>query len=283
MLEMNMKITIIGLGHIGSAIGRGLSQRDRRYEVYGCDRNQEKCVSFTQITGFPANEDSQECISSADIILLCVRTNQVNTWLTEARSLLRPSQALVCLSVGVCLNELQTLVVPSTVAIYRAITNVNVSVRFGQTVLLRSEMTQSSPLSDPIEKLFQELGEVVRADSDIELDRLSVLPGCVPAATALFLQGLIAFGVRSGFTEQHATHVAEQGVRASIEAMQKLDIQPQIYKRSVAAPGGIVDRLFDSSESSKIVDGTSAWFSHILTHIEGEIPTATNASDEVRP
>ncbi|MEM1330047.1 MAG: NAD(P)-binding domain-containing protein [Planctomycetota bacterium] len=264
-----MRVLIIGLGHIGHSIGQGLV--DSPFAVVGCDRNPNKVERFTRVTGFEASDSWKHLLKDSDVIMLSVRTDQVNSWIDEAREALASDQILVCLSAGINLRSILDQLGPSGVAARRAIANINVAVRSGCTVLMMSEDAADS---DPLVPLFEYMGQVIQVGTDEELDRLSVLPGCAPGGVALFLEGLVEFGVRSGFSDRRALELALASVEASAAAMRQLDIPPVEFKRYSASPGGFVDRLLDDAQSHRVGGTAGEWFDHILRHLTGGRPSA---------
>jgi pyrroline-5-carboxylate reductase len=182
------------------------------------------------------------------------------------RSVLSDSKTIVVLAAAVKLEELKELVSSSDVTMIRAVANVNVATCSGLTVILR-KLNGGAEAFARAQQLFQALGQVVIAHSESDMDRLSVLSGCAPAITAIVLEGLQHFGILAGFDEQTASEVAAHCMRSSLHSMQSLGIDTGTFKYSVAAPGGIVQKLLDSGLSSRISTGVVEWLDQILQRI----------------
>jgi pyrroline-5-carboxylate reductase len=259
-----MRVGIVGLGHVGWSIGRGLALLRPDYSVVGCDKHLEKRQAFEQQTGFAADETSQHLLESSDLILLCIRTNQVADWLVAHGEEFRAEHTLVCLSAGISLAQLGESPGPQRPELCRAITNVNVAIRSGLTVMLDKTAEAPPARQVIVERMFRDLGEVFTVKSEDELDSLSVLSGCAPAAVAIFVQGLRAFGTSAGFDPEVATRIAVQCIGATAQLFQQTGLTPEDLMRRVAAPGGVVDRLLEAPESKRIEESASTWFGTIL-------------------
>jgi pyrroline-5-carboxylate reductase len=264
-----MKVGIIGLGNVGLALGRGLEQAGHADLTLGCDRNLVKRQNFTRITGFPATENWEELLTFADFILICIRHGQVQPFLEQLRSTTYAGKTIVCLAAAVTSANLKKSLAPS-ITVVRAITNVNVASRSGLTMIMRDPEGTHADANSPVAELFQSLGEVVITESEAELDALSVLSGCGPAATAIFLEGLTEFGIKAGFDPLIARDVAVQCVSSTLKTLRQGNPDLNAFKYTVAAPGGIVDRLLGGPESQAVKTSIVEWFDYILRRILGK-------------
>jgi len=261
-------IGIIGLGNVGQALSLGLSQTPHEDLVLACDRNQPKRDWVEEHTGIETTPDWKHVLQHAEITLLCVRTEQVQGLLKEATSFLGPSDLLVCLSAGIQLNDLQQTVAETGCEVMRAVTNVNVAMRKGYTIVLGNRpFASDSGRKEQVVQIFESLGDLRLTDSEEALDERSVITGCVPALTALFLEALAASGEEVGFEEEEAKRMAAQCVQATLKTMREAGVSPSEYKYRVAAPGGAVERVLEGSESNDVKEATSSWFRSILTSL----------------
>jgi pyrroline-5-carboxylate reductase len=263
-----MRIGIIGLGNVGWALGRGLRRAAHQAQTVGCDRNAEKRERFSQTTGIPAYDDWKEVIEFADFILVCIRHGQVLPFLEELRHTASPEKVIACLAAAVSVEDLRKNIAPSLAPVVRAVTNVNVASRSGLTVVLRNPPGPTAQACATIIDLFEALGEVIVTESETDLDRWSVLSGCGPAATAIFLEALCDFGTKAGFDAAVARDVAVQCVSASLHTLRHVNVDLETFKRSVAAPGGVVAKLLNAPESGQIETAVVQWFDYIMERME---------------
>jgi pyrroline-5-carboxylate reductase len=264
----DLTIGIIGLGNVGQSLGLGLSQTAYADRVLACDRNQPKRDRLEERTGIETTPSWKRVLQQTETILLCIRTEQVQGFLEEATSFLEPSDLLVCLSAGVQLDELQHHVADAGCEVMRAITSVNVAAGEGYTLILGNETFGADDgLEEHVVQLFELLGNVRLMESEEALDEQSVITGCGPALTALFLEVLAASGEEVGFEEEDAQRMAEHCVQATLKTMQETRASPSEYKYRVAASGGVVERVLEGPESADVEKATASWFRSILTSL----------------
>lgn len=262
-----LKIGIIGLGNVGLALGKGLRLAGHQSRTIGCDRNLEKRERFTHSTDIATTENWREVVEFADLILVCVRHAQVLPFLEQLRDSGHTDKGVVSLAAVVSSAALKQALSPAKIPAIRVITNVNVASRDGMTMVLTNP--EAPEVSDSVVALFRGLGAVIVTDSERDLDRASVLTGCGPAVTAILLEAFTSFGLKTGLSEQVAKEVALQIVAASVQNISLSAVDLREFKYSVAAPGGIVDKLLGSSESTQVNDAILHWLDFVLKKIEG--------------
>jgi len=265
-------IGIIGVGNVGYALGRGLSQTFFSTGVTAFDKNPPKMRRLEADTGISVTDDWKNIVESAEVILLCVRTEQAPAFLSEAAPLLNSSQVVACLQAGVSLKSLKLQVAEAGCDIIRVITNINTASRLGFSIILQEENSSSLDVArrEEVIHLFEAVGEVMLTSSEDELNTLSVLTGCAPAVTALFLEALSNLGKEIGFQndEVERERIVRENVQATLKTMHDLSVPPQIYKNSVAAPGGVVERILRQRESEQLEEAVADWFRTILTDLQ---------------
>ena len=267
-MSPSYSIGIIGLGNVGQALSLGLSQTPYEDLVLACDRNQPKRDWVEKRTGIETTPDWKHVVQHAEITLLCVRTEQVQRLLKEATSFLESSDLLVCLSAGVHLDELQRQVAGAGCEVMRAITSVNVAAKEGYTFILRNEASGAdNGGEEEVVHIFESLGKVHLTNSEEALDEQSVIPGCGPALTALFLDALAASGEEVSFEKEEAKRMAAHCVQGTLKSMRETGASPSEYKYRVAAPGGVVERVLAGSESNDVKEATASWFRRIHTNL----------------
>ena len=263
------KIGLVGLGNVGYALGRGLSGTEFGPAVLACDRNEDKRERLAEDAGIGVTGDWREAMGGADLILLAVRTGQVVPLLAEAATVLQDARVLVCLSAGIQEASLQAALPASGPAPIRVIANVNVASTRGFSMVFRHPERPLEEEHAAVEEVFSAVGEVLAVSSESDLDRMSVLPGCAPAAFSLFAEGLELFGREAGFDSKGAARVVEQTLNATLATMELLGVSAIDYKHRVAAPGGVVDQVLSREESENLKQSVGSWHRFILKKLEG--------------
>src|SRR5688572_20876064 len=104
MMANEMKIAILGVGGLGSALARGLVREVRagRASLALSDRNADKLAPFAQDAKLFA--DPVEAAKDADVALLCVKPK--GTAALAAQLTLAPDALLVSCAAGVAVSSL---------------------------------------------------------------------------------------------------------------------------------------------------------------------------------
>src|SRR5260370_26682195 len=105
-------------------------------------------------TGIPATEHWEEVAEFADLLIICIRHNQVLPFLDQATNGRRSRGAFVCLASGVLSAELRKRAALSATPVVRAVTNINVASRSGLTIVLREPLDASEHACEQAIQLF---------------------------------------------------------------------------------------------------------------------------------
>jgi len=173
------KIGIIGLGNIGKSLVLGFSACSQ-YNFFIYDKNRsnvEQQIDSKYIIKQKSNED---VISECSIIILCIRTSQVENWMGKYNKYL-DGKILVLMQSGISLNGLQEY--SKNINIIRVISNINISEQKGHSVVL----DQGTKDIERVLNIFNYLGDVIKVKNERELDAVSLLTGCTPAFIGLVL------------------------------------------------------------------------------------------------
>ena len=92
------KIAIIGSGNIGLSLAKGLVKADfaRASAVTLTRRNIDHIKSFAD-AGFMVSNNNKEAVANADVVILAVLPQQLNTVLDEIHSSIDPAKHLLFL------------------------------------------------------------------------------------------------------------------------------------------------------------------------------------------
>ena len=149
-----MKITIIGAGHIGSAIATCLAQGYifNEKDITITNQSPDKFDLLTQ--RFPAihtSTDNKQATADADIIVLAVNASNVDNVLSSLR--FSSEQILVSVVAGIDIIHLARLV-KREIPIFRAIPNMAISERSSLTLISSRGATEEQ--KELISRIFEE-------------------------------------------------------------------------------------------------------------------------------
>lgn len=255
-----MKLGIIGLGHMGQAILKGLINAGfeanniyihQRTEKQGMAlATQYQCHWSAQVTGL-----AQNC----DVVILAVSANNTPAVLKQMTNSLKPTTVVVSLAAKVTLQALQAVSAHSEIV--RIIPNIPVSVNAG--ISLMGKTTLSTTSYQYVQTVFSKLGQLVEVDEQ-QLEVGAVLSGCTPAFFAIFIEALADAGVKYGLSRELAYTLAAQAATGSGRLLVETELIPAQLKDYVASPGGTTIKGIAALEDSGIRAGAIKAVSAIL-------------------
>lgn len=145
------------------------------------------------------------------------------------------STRLLSIAAGVSLATLEA-VVPSTVAVVRAMPNTPALIGMGASAVAGGTNATDDDVAWA-EAVLGAVGTVVRV-AEAHLDAVTGLSGSGPAYVFLLAESLVEAGVLVGLPRDVAEVLAEQTLRGSAELLVRSDEHPAQLRNAVTSPGG---------------------------------------------
>lgn len=237
---------IVGAGNIGAALVGGLNTIGQRPYVY--DRNPEKLTHLKELADFSVGSSETDIIESSRVVLLCVRTSQIDGFFSCYLD--TAPRTYVLFQAGFSLSNLTTSQ-EGKKSFLRAITNINVMSGDGYTVLLRDD---GNPDYAAVRKLLGDVGEVLEVDTEEKLELYSLPSGCGPAPVLAFYDSLKEEAIRMGLDERRAADIAVNVITGTVKAMRAYRLSPTELAKRVGTPGGVVERAIQDMEGRRGYD-----------------------------
>jgi pyrroline-5-carboxylate reductase len=234
---------IVGAGNIGTALIGGLNTIGQRPYVY--DRNSEKLTDLNEVADFSVGSSATDVIESSRVVLLCVRTSQIDGFLERYLDI--APRTYVLFQAGFSLSNL-TASEEGKKSFLRAITNINIMSGDGYTVLLRDD---NNPDYAVVKELLGDVGVVLEVDTEEKLELYSLPSGCGPAPVLAFYDSLKEEAMRMGLDERLAANVAANVITGTVKAMQAYRLSPTELAKRVGTQGGVVERAIQDMEGRR--------------------------------
>ncbi len=218
-----MKIGVIGLGRMGSAIAGQLSKKG--HEVKGYD------VAEKSVKGVDVVDEAGK-LAGCDCVFLCVKPKQVKK---ACSSLGEGSAVLVSIAAGITLESLEKSVKGSW-KLARAMPNICLLAGESATAYCASDAEAARVCND----LFSLLGKAFAVEES-ELDAVTALSGSGPAYFYYVLEGLCDAGVKKGLNKELAFELALQTMSGSARLLEESSLTPQELRARVTSPGGTTE------------------------------------------
>jgi len=231
------KIGVIGAGKIGAAIARGIIQAAlvKKDGVMASDVSDALRQSITQELSIKATMDNRELCDFADIVILAVKPQIVDSVAREIAKKLGKGKLLVSVAAGVPLGRIETHLEPGA-RVVRVMPNIACVVGAGAAGYAAGAHATAVDL-EKVGAILNSFG-VGLAVEEKYLDAVTGLSGSGPAYVFLFMEALADGGVQVGLSRDIALKLAIQTVygaaRMALESHKHLGE----LKDEVTSPGG---------------------------------------------
>lgn len=226
-----MKLAIVGVGKLGTAILSGVMQRGLLApgEVGLLD------VDSTRVETLCAQHGTRPLVAaelnSAERVFLAVRPQLLAE---VAAQVARPGVGYISTLAGVTTTQLSRRL--GTTRVVRVMPNLGATIGRSQTALVAPPAAHEAGDAEFARQLFGAVGDVYDLPEHL-FDAFTGLTGSGPAYLAVAAEALADGGVRMGLPRALARELAARLIASSGELLQGYD-HPSQLKDEVASPGG---------------------------------------------
>jgi len=231
-----MKVTFIGGGTmaeaiIGRLVGSGIVSAG---DVCVVEPVQARRELLQREYGVYTFADPSACVEGADIILLAVKPQDLDTVAGQLGAL-HTSQLVVSILAGVRVERLQRSLGHS--CIVRAMPNT--PARIGRSMTVWTSTPQvTTEQKDTTKRILGTLGEQLYVPDEKYLDMATALSGSGPAYVFLFVEALVDGAVRIGMPRAMAQTLVEATLLGSVEYLRSSGVHAAELRSGVTSPGG---------------------------------------------
>ena len=245
------KIAVIGAGNMGTALLRGIlaSGWGTKEYLVASHPKRPKCEALAAELGIAVNERNDQAARQAQIVILAVKPQILESVLVEIRPALRRDALLISIAAGFPTSRIEAAL-GGPVPVVRAMPNVAAVVRASATVLCAGANARDEHLADA-RRIFESIGLVVELP-EYQLDAVTGLSGSGPMYVFQIIEGLSDAGVRVGLSREVSTALTLQTVLGASKMAQELKTHPGILKDSVTSPGGTAIAALHSLERNRL-------------------------------
>lgn len=221
-------IGFIGYGNMGGALVRAfLSHGVPADEIMISTRSPEKLKPL--LDEYSISVVSQDEIQSADILFLCVRSNDALSVLKQLTSF---KGHLVSINGGILLKDLSSVY---SGPVTKAMPSLTVEVSRGIILLCHNEVCHAP---QAVEELFSKVGNV-EIMPECRFPAAENITGCSPALFARFAEILAE---SSGFSSEESLRMAKETLIATALLLDERELSLSDLIKKVATKGGITEK-----------------------------------------
>jgi len=247
-------VSIIGSGHLGSAVIRGLAL-DGSHMVTACDVSEDALASVEEVAD-RTTTDLQEAAAS-EVVVIAVKPDVVGAVLDELE--LDADQTLLSFAAGVSTDFLEA--------------RTDATVVRGMPNLAAETGTMACAIAGDagpaVEDLLSSLGAFVRID-EAQMDVATAVNGSGPAFVFYLIKAMAEAGSQNGLEPENARTLAAQTFKGAAETVLQSDSDLETLIDAVSSEGGT------TIEGMEVL-----WESTVDESIAAAVEAAKSRSEEI--
>lgn len=264
----NKSISIIGTGHLGSALAHGLIKGGYPpHLITLSNRNPIKSEQLAEKLGVLSVKTNTQAVQNTEIIVLAVKPQFMHDVCQEIAPTLHNKQALIISLVGVIdRNRIARWLDNKEQGVIRVMTNTPSEFCKGTSALFASpSITSEQKLV--AESLFNLVGYTFWVEQESMIDTLTAPIGCAPAYIFLFLEALQNAAISRGIPEELAEKISLESIIGAAELAKKSGRSFAQLRAGVTTPQGVTAYSLEKLSCSDFFD----LFKKIYTDAEERI------------
>ena len=250
-----MRVSIIGAGAMGGAVGRGLlASGFSPADLTVSNPSAGKLRCFADAGAFTTS-DNIEAASRGDIVIITVKPWLVAGVLEQIKDSLDPSrQTIVSVAAGVAGETIADMV---SAGVYIVIPNTAAEVGESMTFIVPVRESDTPAVT----ALFGRLGDVMQVEERL-LPAATTLASCGIAYAMRYIRASMEGGVELGFRAEAAREIVVQTVKGAAALLSREGAHPESEIDKVTTPGGLTIRGLNEMEhagfTSAVIRGLKA-------------------------
>jgi pyrroline-5-carboxylate reductase len=248
--ETKTNIGFIGAGNMASAlVGGMISNGFEANSISLSDINEEQLEQAKQQFSVNTLSNNEELIKNADIIVLAVKPQVMQTVIESiSASLVKKQPLVISIAAGITVDSICQWS-KTDLPVIRCMPNTPALVKLGASALYAN-----TKVSDEQKKLAQKIMEAVGIvewlDEENKIDAVTALSGSGPAYYFLMMEAMIAAGVELGLSKNMASTLTIQTALGAATMAQQSDIDIAELRRRVTSPKGTTEAALNSFDEN---------------------------------
>ncbi len=239
-------IAFIGAGNMASALIGGLIEQgfDPK-NIWASDPHADHIAQLKQQWGINGTTDNTAAVEIADVVILAVKPQVMESVLTPIKaSLKKSSPLLISVAAGIDLHSIATWS-DDALPIIRCMPNTPALVQLGASGLFANSHV-SAEQKTLAQSILEAVGIVVWVNKESELDAVTAVSGSGPAYYFLLMEAMIDAGKQMGLSEETATSLTLQTALGAATMAKNSADAPAELRRKVTSPNGTTEQAINT-------------------------------------
>jgi pyrroline-5-carboxylate reductase len=243
-----MRIAILGAGKIGESLLAGLRSSDWA-DIVATSRREERAAELRERHGIEATTDNTAAIKGADVVVLAVKPQDIETLLGEIGHLLKAGQTVLSVAAAITTTAIERHLA-SDVPVVRSMPNAPSVVHEGIAGMCAGRHAGREHL-DRAGTVLRAVGDVVEVPEE-HMDAITAVSGSGPAYYALLAEAMIEAGILLGLSREISTKLVVQTMLGTARLLRDEQMHPVELRESVTSPGGTTIRAIRELEQAGV-------------------------------
>lgn len=242
------KLALIGAGKLGEGLLAGMlgSQLIPVSAVAATVAHQPRADYLATKYGVKAGVNNRDAVAGADLVLICLKPQQVKGFLQEIKKDLRKDALLISAAASVTTALIEGEL-GHAARVVRAMPNTPCLIRHGMTSIARGKHASDDDVN-LAQAIFRSMGRTVVADEK-HMDAITGLSASGPAYVYLIIEALAEGGVKLGLPRDLSTELSAQTLLGASAMVLHTGEHPAKLKDVVTTPAGCtIDGLLELEE-----------------------------------
>lgn len=249
---MNLTICFIGAGNMSiSLIGGLIASGYPKDKIRATDPSEARRHEVTQTMGIHCDEDNIEAAENADIIVLAVKPQILESVCQQLAETFQKKRPLVIsIAAGVRSTDIDYWL-GKNMAIVRTMPNTPALIRSGATGLFANSAV-SKAQKEQAEHILRAAGITVWVPKETDLDIVTAISGSGPAYYFLFMEAMQQAGQKLGLDEATARLLTIQTAFGAAKMALESPDDCATLRQKVTSPNGTTEKAIQSFESHQL-------------------------------
>ena len=226
-----MKMGIIGLGNMGSAMAHGLLNNN--IETFLYDRSKEKREAFKDFEKAQIMDSEVDVVKNADAVILTIKPYVYDEVLDKIKNEVK-NQIIISVTSSYDLKKLGEKLPGKKLLM--TMPNTPAKILSSMTGICPGENVTEDEVSE-LRKILSSFGETeIVEEKNIKI--YEAVSGCMPAYVYMYIEAAADAAVSHGMTRDMAYRVISQAVAGSAKMVRESGLHPGELKDQVTTPAG---------------------------------------------
>jgi len=237
---VNKTLGVLGAGNMGEAVIRGVLKASlmRPTQIIASRRSEGPLVRLHTELRVRTTTDNAALVRASDVVLVCVKPQNLLPTLAEVREAFRPEQTVISIAAGIPVGAIEEAI-GQPIPVVRVMPNTPSLVGEGAAGYCLGAHADAAHALQAAE-LFSALGIALQVTEE-HMDAVTAVSGSGPAYIFYLLEGLYEGAARAGLPKELAEALVKQTVLGAARLVSDTGEDPAELRRRVTSPGGTTE------------------------------------------